>query len=129
MWDKWESFFRKASGTNSTDEGCEWHDEEPEQPLVIPVEDSLDLHTFRPAEVGDLLEDYLREAWEKGFTQVRIIHGKGTGVLRRRVEAVLKRHPLVRSWRQADEARGGWGATVAELQVRHGTSGPKASPR
>lgn len=83
--------------------------------VVIPIEDSLDLHTFRPAEVKDLLDDYLEAAWAKGYREVLIIHGKGTGVLRRRVEAILSRHPLVLSIREAEPERGGWGATVVKI--------------
>ncbi len=86
-----------------------------EEPVEFPIEDVIDLHTFRPQEVGDLLHDYLEAAFDKGFVEVRIIHGKGTGVLREKVRAILKRHPLVVSFRQADETGGGWGATVAVL--------------
>ena len=81
-----------------------------------PIEDSIDLHTFRPNEVKDLLNDYLEAAQEKGFEEVRIIHGKGTGALRLVVHSVLKRHPLVKSFRQAGHDAGGWGATIAVLK-------------
>jgi DNA-nicking Smr family endonuclease len=84
--------------------------------IILPIEDSLDLHTFQPREVKELLDDYLEAALQKGFREVLIIHGKGQGVLRQRVHALLKRHPLVISMRQADEAAGGWGATVAVLK-------------
>ncbi len=93
---------------------------EDEEPVVIPVEDSLDLHTFRPSEVKDLLDDYLEAAVEKGLSEVRIIHGKGTGVLRRTVQSLLAKHPLVLTVRQAGEASGGWGATVATLKSEVG---------
>jgi DNA-nicking Smr family endonuclease len=83
--------------------------------INYPIEDSIDLHTFRPSEVKDLLNDYLEAASEKGFREVRIIHGKGSGVLRRTVHAVLERHPLVISFREAGHGAGGWGATVAVL--------------
>lgn len=86
-----------------------------EDPVIIPIEDFLDLHAFRPGEVRDLLDDYLEEAWKKGFREVRIIHGKGAGVLRRKVHAILAKHRLVATYRQADFADGGWGATVAVL--------------
>jgi DNA-nicking Smr family endonuclease len=89
--------------------------EDPQSPLVLPIEDSLDLHTFQPREVKELLNDYLEAACEKGFREVVIIHGKGAGVLRQRVHALLERHPLVASLRQADADGGGWGATVAVL--------------
>ena len=82
----------------------------------MPIEDTLDLHPFQPREVKELLDDYLVAAHEKGFREVRIIHGKGSGVLRERVLAILKKHPLVVALRQADASGGGWGATVAVLK-------------
>ena len=84
--------------------------------IQYPIEDSIDLHTFRPNEVKDLLNDYLEAASEKGFEEVRIIHGKGTGVLRRTVHSVLKNHPLVISFREAGHNAGGWGATIAVIR-------------
>ena len=86
-----------------------------DETIQYPIGDSIDLHTFRPKEVKDLLDDYLEAASEKGFEEVRIIHGKGTGVLRQIVHSVLKNHPLVISFREADPAAGGWGATIAAL--------------
>jgi dsDNA-specific endonuclease/ATPase MutS2 len=79
--------------------------------------DELDLHTFRPRDVPELVPDYLEEAAARGFREVRIVHGKGTGVLRTTVHAILERHPLVESFRLADERRGGWGATIVFLRV------------
>ena len=84
-------------------------------PVVLPIEDTLDLHTFQPREVKELLDDYLEAACEKGFREVLIIHGKGQGVLRQRVHAILRKHPRILSLRQADASGGGWGATVAVL--------------
>ncbi|MEW6443720.1 MAG: Smr/MutS family protein [bacterium] len=93
----------------------------PEQePLELPIDDTLDLHTFRPQEVTDLVSDYLAACREKGILEVRIIHGKGTGALRRTVHAVLGRLPGVRSFRLAGEDAGGWGATLVVLD-RGGT--------
>lgn len=93
------------------------------EPIIrLPIEDSLDLHAFRPSEVKDLLRDYIEEAHEKGFAEVRIIHGKGTGALRLTVHSVLSDHPLVLSFRQADPAAGGWGATVAALRKKEPAS-------
>lgn len=89
---------------------------DPEEPVVVPIEESLDLHTFQPREVKDLLYDYLEAACEKGFQEVRIIHGKGSGTLRERVHAILKKHPLVVSFQEAEPTRGGWGATVVVLR-------------
>ncbi len=87
-----------------------------DEPVEFPIEDSIDLHTFRPGEVKDLLHDYLEAASEKGFAEVRIIHGKGIGVLAEIVRSVLRKHPLVESFRQADALGGSWGATIAVLR-------------
>lgn len=88
---------------------------EEDEPIRLPIEDVLDLHSFRPGEVKDLLRDYLEEAYEKGFAEVRIIHGKGIGSLRLTVQSILGKHPLVISFRQADE---NWGATIAVLKKK-----------
>ncbi|MGA1795057.1 MAG: Smr/MutS family protein [bacterium] len=87
-----------------------------EEPFRMPITDSLDLHTFRPHEVKDLVEDYLNESVRRGFHEVRIIHGKGTGVLREVVHGALKRSPLVRSFRLAPPEAGSWGATIVTLR-------------
>jgi DNA-nicking Smr family endonuclease len=86
--------------------------------VEIPVDGVLDLHTFRPGEVGDLLTHYLDLCREKGILTVRVIHGKGTGVLRERVHAILRRHPAVTDFRLAGELAGGWGATLVTLRSR-----------
>jgi dsDNA-specific endonuclease/ATPase MutS2 len=85
------------------------------EPIVFPITDILDLHQFKPGEVADLLDDYLHECVAAGILSVRIIHGKGTGVLQRRVHSLLARHPLVRSHGPAPLSAGGWGATLAVL--------------
>jgi DNA-nicking Smr family endonuclease len=95
--------------------------EEPENgrsmaPVRIPITDELDLHTFLPREVPDLIDDYLAECRERGIREVRIIHGKGSGTLRRRVHALLDKHPLVRSFQEAPPEAGGWGATLVWIQ-------------
>lgn len=95
-----------------------------EEPVVVPIEDSIDLHTFRPGEVRDLLDDYLEAAREKGFKEVRVIHGKGTGALRERVHAILRKHPLVAGFKQADAPGGSWGATVVVLKGGDAPSSP-----
>lgn len=87
---------------------------EPE-PVRIPITGELDLHTFRPAEVADLLEDYLCECQRHGIAEVRIIHGKGTGTLRETVHALLRRSPRVASFHLGNETTGSWGATLARL--------------
>ena len=76
------------------------------------TDDAIDLHHFRPAECGDVVEEFVRDAQERGLPLVRIIHGKGIGNLRRTVHAVLDRHPAVARYEQADA---NWGATLVEL--------------
>ena len=83
---------------------------------VWEVTDELDLHTFAPRDVAALIPDYIDECVERGFDEVRIIHGKGVGTLRRIVHAALERHPAVASYALGDHARGGWGATVVRLR-------------
>ena len=85
--------------------------------VVMPIEDSIDLHTFQPRDVLAVVNDYLEEAVKRGFGEVRLIHGRGKGVQRANVQALLSGHPLVESFRDAPAARGGWGATLVELRV------------
>lgn len=87
-------------------------------PVRIPVDGVLDLHTFQPREVKDLLPVYLAECRKRGIVEVRVIHGKGTGMLRKTVHAILKRLPEVVSFRLADESAGSWGATVITLTTQ-----------
>jgi dsDNA-specific endonuclease/ATPase MutS2 len=84
--------------------------------IRIPIEDVIDLHTFRPADIPDLIEDYIDECIRAGFTSVRIIHGKGTGLQKTRVQELLRRHPQVLSFTDAPREAGGWGATIVELE-------------
>ena len=86
-------------------------------PIEYPITDEIDLHTFRPAEVPDLLDDYFQACIEKGFFSVRVIHGKGTGTLKKRVRSILGRHPLVAGFSEAPADAGGWGATRVELKL------------
>lgn len=86
------------------------------EPVKIPIEDKLDLHTFRPSELPDLLMDYLSECMNAGIYSVRIIHGKGHGILKKRVQGLLKKNPLVETFTDAPPEAGGWGATLVELK-------------
>ena len=88
---------------------------DPDVPVEIPVEDSIDLHPFPPRDVPDVVDSYLEVAVEKGLTEVRLIHGRGIGVQRDRVQKLLARHPLVSGFHDAPADRGGWGATIAYL--------------
>jgi len=91
---------------------------------MTALTDELDLHTFLPRECADVVDEYVRAAQEAGLPMVRIIHGKGTGALRRTVHAVLERHPAVASFRLAGATRGSWGATLVELLPRGGGDPP-----
>ncbi len=85
------------------------------EPIVVPVEDALDLHAFAARDIPSVVEAYIEAASEAGFTEVRLVHGRGIGVQRRRVRQVLAQHPLVVAFRDAPAERGGWGATVVQL--------------
>jgi dsDNA-specific endonuclease/ATPase MutS2 len=85
-------------------------------PVPLPIDGTLDLHAFAPAEVGDLVPEWIGACRAAGLTELRIVHGKGTGALRRSVEALLARDPRVASFRAAGEDGGGWGATVVTLR-------------
>jgi DNA-nicking Smr family endonuclease len=87
-----------------------------EEPAEIPIDGVLDLHTFQPTEVRDLVPHYLSECRKRGILQVRVVHGKGSGALRETVHAILRRIPEVASYSLAGEDRGGWGATIVILK-------------
>ena len=87
-----------------------------DEPIQIPIDGVLDLHTFRPRDIKDLVPDYLEACQQKGIFQVRIIHGKGIGNLRRSVHAILSRHPEVISFTLDHPEYGGWGATLVLLR-------------
>ena len=98
-------------------------DDEPEPnepaldaPVVLPIEDSLDLHAFQPRDVRAVVESYLEAAREAGFREVRVIHGRGVGVQREGVRALLERLSYVEDFRDAPPERGGWGATLVRLR-------------
>ena len=95
--------------------------------VALPIDGTLDLHTFAPREVKSLVAEYLRECQARGLPQVRIVHGKGTGALRERVHAWLRRSSLVESFAQCDGTAGGWGAT--RVVLREGGRGPASLAR
>ena len=85
------------------------------EPIDWPIEAVLDLHLFRPSEIAPLLDDYFDACRRKGIFAVRLIHGKGQGILKARVEKLLQRHPLVAAFQTAPPEAGGWGATLVTL--------------
>jgi len=83
--------------------------------VPVPITGELDLHTFRPSDLGELIPAYLEACAARGLRTVRVIHGKGTGTLRTTVHALLRRSPRVAAFRLGDEHSGGWGATLVTL--------------
>jgi DNA-nicking Smr family endonuclease len=88
--------------------------------VPLPIDGELDLHTFQPAQVKDVVLEYLQACRERGILEVRIVHGKGIGNLRRTVHAVLGRHPDVKAFALAGPAFGSWGATIVHLRPFEG---------
>ena len=84
----------------------------------MPIEDILDLHTFKPKDMPDLLVDYFEACIEAGICSVRIVHGKGRGILKKRVQGLLKKNLMVKSFQDAPQEAGGWGATLVELKSK-----------
>ena len=86
-----------------------------DEPVSLPIDGVLDLHTFRPQDVKDVVLDFIEECSARGIVELRIIHGKGIGQLRNTVHALLKKHPRVQSYVVASEHYGGSGATIVQL--------------
>ena len=95
-----------------TDEDCPFPD-----PIVLPLEDVLDLHPFAPKEIRSVVEEYLLQCCEAGFPSVRLIHGKGQGVQRESIRTLLTRLPFVAGFHDAPPEAGGWGATIVSLNA------------
>jgi dsDNA-specific endonuclease/ATPase MutS2 len=91
-------------------------DESEPQPVELPITDVLDLHSFQPRDVPDVVREYLDAAYEAGIRSLRIIHGRGVGVQRKTVRTLLKRDPRVSRFGDAPLEAGGWGATWAEME-------------
>jgi DNA-nicking Smr family endonuclease len=85
-------------------------------PVVLPVEDSIDLHPFQPKDIPSVVEEYLEQCKQAGFHEVRLIHGKGKGVQRNVVQALLQKHPAIESFHDAPLEAGSWGATIVILK-------------
>lgn len=89
---------------------------EEREPVELPIDGILDLHTFQSRQVKPLILGYLLECQRRGIYKVRIIHGKGLGILQRKVHSVLRKMPEVVSFKVAGEGEGGWGATIVVLR-------------
>jgi dsDNA-specific endonuclease/ATPase MutS2 len=89
---------------------------DPELAVEVPIEDALDLHNFAPRDIPKVVEAYVEAARERGFREVRLIHGKGMGVQRARVQQVLAASPHVEEFFDGAPGRGAWGATIARLR-------------
>ncbi len=96
------------------------HSDDPDspfdQPVILPVQDSIDLHPFAPKDIPSVVEEYIAQCVEAGIFEVRIIHGRGTGAQRRIVRSILAKHPQIASFKDAPAEAGGWGATVVVLK-------------
>jgi dsDNA-specific endonuclease/ATPase MutS2 len=87
-----------------------------DDPTEYPIDGTLDLHTFAPSDVKDLVPEYIDECLRRSIMRIRIVHGKGTGTLRRIVHSILDKHPRVVSYRHEGGSGGSWGATVVDLK-------------
>jgi dsDNA-specific endonuclease/ATPase MutS2 len=88
-----------------------------DEPVVLPIGDVLDLHSFKPQDIPSVVEEYLEECRRSGILQVRLIHGKGAGVQRAIIRSLLDKNPSVISFEDAPAEAGGWGATIVRLLV------------
>ena len=88
-----------------------------EEAFVVPIEEAIDLHHFHPREILDVVDAYLDAALEKGFVEVRLIHGRGKGVQRANIQKRLREDPRVERFEDSPPGRGGWGATLVWLKA------------
>ena len=89
-----------------------------DEPVVLPLQDSIDLHPFAPKDIPSVVAEYLEQCIQAGLSEVRIIHGCGVGVQRNIVRSLLERHPEVDSFQDAPPEAGGWGATRVVLRIK-----------
>ena len=95
------------------DDSGDGDDEELPAVVAIPLEEHLDLHGFLPSDMHEIVRDYLDQAWEAGFTEIRIIHGRGIGAMRDQVRTLLSNDARIERYAAAPRERGGDGATLA----------------
>ena len=100
--------------------------ENPQEPIEYQISNEIDLHTFLPNEVGELIPDYIGLCLQKDISRIRIIHGKGIGTMRDTVHSLLRRDSRVLHFELASQEEGGWGATVAWLSQALNKSNNKA---
>jgi len=122
----WDWFRRRAeeeaaAGTADVRRTSRVDDDPFDGQTDFPVTDELELHGLPPRMIGEVVESYLEEARRLGFRVVRIVHGKGIGVQREHVRAILARTPFVEGFDDAPPERGGWGATLAVLRPADST--------
>jgi DNA-nicking Smr family endonuclease len=86
------------------------------KPVVVPIDGVLDLHTFSPGDLKDLLQDYIDACRDAKIVDLRVIHGKGRGFMRKRVQSLLAKDPRVKTFQDAPPEAGGWGATLVKLE-------------
>jgi DNA-nicking Smr family endonuclease len=87
---------------------------EPDEPVIVPIEDEIDLHAFAPRDIPSVVDEYLHAAHARGFREVRLVHGRGRGVQRAIVQRLLRDHALVAGF--ADDPRAHLGATLVRLR-------------
>lgn len=89
-----------------------------DEPVLLPLEDSIDLHPFSPKDIPSVVEEYLEQCIQAGLPEVRIIHGRGVGVQRNIVRSLLEKNPAVDFFQDAPAEAGGWGATRVVLKKK-----------
>lgn len=111
VFGSWELCIPAIGGSRDKIESGDVGDD---NPIRIPIEDTLDLHAFAPRDIPAVVADYLDAAREAGFREVRLVHGRGIGIQRRVVQSLLAEHPAVESFRDAPDSH--LGATLARLR-------------
>ena len=113
----WRSLWTSKPIEEETESPLEEGEDPFAEPVVIAIGDVIDLHSIPPKQVKEIVEEYLQQAHARGFSVVRIIHGKGIGVQREVVRKILSRTSFVINFYDAPPTAGGLGATIAELNV------------